>query len=437
VAALIDRVSADDLMSLAADDGIVPMQIGTILMLDTHAVDGTRRIMDALRDRVGRVPRLRQTLELLPPGQGRPIWVDDPTFSLDEHVRVATAGGGNARVLDVAADALTARLPRSRPLWSATIVPEVAPGRTALILVMHHVLADGVAGMHLIDGLMSPEVSARVDDFPRPRPTRAELRREALSGWGRSLTTIPASVRRLAGAVAQVRPGLAHRLGATSLDQPTGARRRIITVSCGLAELHTAAHAQRVTINDVLLAIVARSLARLLRTRGETIDEFTLSVPFSSPAAEGTANSSGVMLLRIPAVGSLSERLRATATLTRAAKLRPRAASTALLGPMFRMLGRLGLYRRFIESQRSIHSIVSNVHGPDRALEFAGIPVVDLIPLSVVAGNITVAFIAASYGGRFTVTVVADPDTCTDLDALAVLLQRELQAAIGATAEVR
>ncbi|MEB0305558.1 hypothetical protein QN345_09550 [Cryobacterium sp. 10I1] len=69
----IDRVSADDLMSLATERGSSPMQVGAVLFLDTRAGLDTEVALGVLADRIRRVPRLRQSLIDVPIGCGRPI----------------------------------------------------------------------------------------------------------------------------------------------------------------------------------------------------------------------------------------------------------------------------------------------------------------------------------------------------------------------------
>jgi diacylglycerol O-acyltransferase len=55
-----------------------------------------------------------------------------------------------------------------------------------------------------------------------------------------------------------------------------------------------------------------------------------------------------------------------------------------------------------------------------------------MIPISIgTSGNVTVAFQAMSYAGRLTVTAVADPDHCLDLDVLAQAVETELDALSG------
>lgn len=76
-----------------------------------------------------------------------------------------------------------------------------------------------------------------------------------------------------------------------------------------------------------------------------------------------------------------------------------------------------------------MHTLTSNVHGPDRPVALAGVPVRSIIPISAgEAGNITVGFIALSYAGTFTITVVADPDGTPDLPVLVTALSDQLDA---------
>ena len=130
--------------------------------------------------------------------------------------------------------------------------------------------------------------------------------------------------------------------------------------------------------------------------------------------------------VRLPTEGSFSARLTATAASTRAAKRHLPGASTAVLAPVFRWLDRLGLYQRFVDHQRVIHTFVSNVRGPEQGLSLLGCPLVDLIPLSLASGNVTVAFTALSYRGQLVITVNADSLTCPDVDRLLKALADEL-----------
>ena len=97
-----------------------------------------------------------------------------------------------------------------------------------------------------------------------------------------------------------------------------------------------------------------------------------------------------------------------------------------MLGPVFRLLAKIGLYQRFINHQRLIHTFVSNIKGPPAPVTLLGCPITDIVPLSVATGNVTVSFTALSYHGSLVITIAADPDTCPDLHYLHQDLQHQL-----------
>lgn len=201
----IFRVTADDLMSLASERGSTPLQVGAVLLLDVRGGLDPARAFDLLARRITAVPRLRQRLVNAPFGCGRPVWVDDPSFIIANHVTSlpCPAPGGESAVLGMAADLIGRRLPRDRPLWAATLVTDTVQGEAALIVVFHHVLADGIGGLAVLASLVDGAGEARVaqgtvepvksipeaatPSFPRPCPSRMRLAVDAALGRIRSL----------------------------------------------------------------------------------------------------------------------------------------------------------------------------------------------------------------------------------------------------------
>jgi len=432
----LERVSTDDLMSLATDHGRVPMQVGAVLILDTSAGVDPAALIGAVERRVPAIPRLRQ--RLVRPGIpfGRPIWVDDPRFRIEDHVSIAQSptSKGMDGLLATAADFLTTRLSSDRPLWAALVVPDIDDGRTGLVIVLHHVLADGVAGLAILAALADDSAGAPEPRFPRPGPSRGQLALDAARGHLVAIRRLPHTLARIGQALAQLGPSLRAHAAESSLNQPTGAPQRFAIVDCDLAAVRNAAHANDATINDVVLSAITGALRHLLVERGEIVDEFVISVPFSSRrvAVNGSlGNQSGAVPIRLPATGAALDRLRAVARITRVEKLSARGASAAVLGPLFRAVARVGLYQWFVDHQRVVHTFVTNLKGPTSALSLGGFPIVDIVPLTIAVGNVTVSFTVLSYTGRLTVTIVSDLTTCPDLDVLRDALAAEFAAITG------
>ena len=171
---LIERASAIDLMELASDFGPLPLQVGAILVFGSGESVAVGEVRDALARRVCAVPRLRQQLVSTPPGCGRPVWVDDPKFDVARHVHeVACSQPGDEGqvLLRAAAEVVTVPLPPSQPLWSATIVTGLAGDACALIVVFHHVLADGMGGLAVLASLIDGAVNVPQQNFPRAKPS--------------------------------------------------------------------------------------------------------------------------------------------------------------------------------------------------------------------------------------------------------------------------
>jgi diacylglycerol O-acyltransferase / wax synthase len=426
----VDRASPADLLSLAADAGSAPMHVGAVLLLDTGSGFDAEAIETVLASRVRAIPRLRQRLVRTPLGCGRPVWVDDPDFDVRRHLWRAAwpVPGDEPALLELTAALLTEPLSRAGPLWRAVLVTTADGARAALIMVLHHVLADGIGGLailaNLVDGAPDPVGLA----FPAAAPSTAELARETWTARLRALGRLPRLAQTTRRVLAEL-PGSPRPAAHCSLNRPTGPRRRIAVARADLARLRATAHGAGGTVNDALLTAITGALHTVLLARNEQVGTLVVSVPVStrrSASATRLGNQVGVMPVALPATGTSGTRLARTAAITRARKGVARGASALPLDSLFRLLGALGVLRWLTEHQRLVHTFVSNLRGPDRPLCLHGTTISGVIPLSATTGNVTVAFTALSYAGTLTVTMIADPDHAPDLATLRTALQTEL-----------
>ena len=160
----------------------------------TTLFEGPAPDYDELRDhiesRLHLVPRFRQKLRFVPFGQGRPVWVDDPQFNLDYHIRhtALPPPGSEEQLRTLAARIFSQRLDRSKPLWEMWLVDGVEGDRFALVTKTHHCLVDGVSGVDITTVLFD------LDREPEPAPepdaldpaARAERRPAARRGAARA-----------------------------------------------------------------------------------------------------------------------------------------------------------------------------------------------------------------------------------------------------------
>ena len=433
----VERASPADLMQLAVDVGPAPMHVGAVVVLGAGPGFSIGHAWQLLGERVCTVPRLRQRLYRAPPGCGRPFWADDPAFDLGHHLtQVPCAAPGDMRaLLEVAAMVLGEPLPRSRPLWSATFVTGLASGGTGLVIVMNHVLADGIGGLAILASLVDesqgglPAAPSAVR-FPAPGPGIGALAADAWAGRARRLARLPATMRTVRQGLAELGGTRMPRpLSPTSLNRPTGPRRRIDVISADLATARSLGQTCGGTVNDVILAAVTGALRELLAGRGEALDAVTVSVPVSARqrAAGGQlGNQVGVMPVSLPAAGGLAARVTQIAAVTRERKRAAPGTSAALLGPLFRLLAHTPLLRWFFNRQRLVHTFVTNMRGPAQPVTFAGAPVRAVIPIPNTTGNVAVTFGALSYAGTLWLTVLSDPAQMADVAVLTAALHRDL-----------
>jgi diacylglycerol O-acyltransferase len=441
---LIDRASAADLMQFATGDGGAAGHIGALLVLDAAPGFRAAEARRVLGERISAVPRLRQRLYRAPPGCGRPYWADDPAFDIDAHVRQVRCPppGDERALLDLAAAQLGEPLPRSRPLWSATFITGLAGGGTGLLVIIDHVLADGIAGLAMLGtlaGQVTDTATARAGQFPAPAPRAREL---AADAWRRRLRQARPTPPRTPGqapGLRRIRAALAELGGArpprrtpvTSLNRPAGPRRHLDVVTVDLAAVRDLGHAHGGTVNDVVLAAVAGALRTLLAARGEQLGEVTITVPVAArPAATGgeLGNQIGIMPVTVPAAGDFGARVTRTAQITRERKSHARGSSATLFVPAFLLLARTGLLRWFTNHQRAIQTFVTNLRGPQHPLTFGDAAVREIIPIPTTTGNVTVTFAAISYAGTLCITILSDPARTPDAPALAAALRHELSA---------
>lgn len=444
----VDRVSSNDLTQLATDVGPVAMNVGALLVL---AADGAapQRLRATLAERVMAIPRMRQRLEPVPRGLGRPVWVDVTDFDprIQIRSRSCPAPGDRAALLDLATSLVIEPLPRDRPLWRAAIVTGLADGGCALVVVLHHVLADGIGGLAMLATLAdpagdSPPVSSAEGgsdghpgrpDRPARRPSTRSLAEDRLAESRRSLRATAKTLHRLGAARREL--GHAPAAPRTSLNRATGPRRHVEVVDTDLAEIRSVAHRLGATVNDVLLVATTAAMLSILDQRGERVPALVVSVPIStrtSTTTDNLGNEVGVMPVTVPVTGALPDRLAQVAQATAARRGQARGSSAALIGPAFRALARLHVFGWFVDRQRLVNTFLTNLRGPGAPVSLAGAPIRAIVPITVTAGNVTVAFAALSYDGTLTVSVITDPDRVPEHRALALALDRHLAALIAA-----
>ena len=441
----LTRLRMDELVNAWVADRFTPFQIALLGVFDARPFllsDGTLdvpRVRRELVARARRVEALRRRVVWTRFGEGMPVWAPDPAFDPDRHIEGATLPVG-ADLVTWAADRIVRPLPLDRPLWRAEIVGGLPGERFALIVVVHHVAADGRAGVALAGSLLDRAPDAAPSEVPVPAalplPSHADLIRDRLRGQaaalrrarpfsGNGLHRLRVLVRQFRDASADLRT----RTSETSLPRQVGPTRRLAVVREPLDELRRAGHALGGTVNDLLLASVSGGLRALRGARGEDVAALTLRT--SVPAATGAGHqASGIMLVDLP-IGEPDplRRLAAIHATTAAAKKRLYGGAGDVT-EVFHLpipLARVGMrwMRRFGGTR--VNLFVTDVPGPVQPLWLAGARMLEAVPVAPLVQHVGLGVAALSYAGQLAVSVHAD-GSVADLQLLADGIAADLAA---------
>ncbi|SEH66531.1 acyltransferase, WS/DGAT/MGAT [Mycolicibacterium rutilum] len=425
-------------------DRHVSLAIGAIAVLAGPMPD-FETLTTELAHRITSVPRFRQILRTQPLDLGAPQWVDDDSLDISHHVRRAAVPrpGDDAALFRWAADVMEHRLDRDRPLWECWVVEGLAHNRWAILIKIHHCIADGVAATHLLsrlcDGFSDSAFEPEAPTAPRgPRLPALTLNPMdwLTTAWRTSCGVTSATAQALHGAL-DLAGGLLRPAATSSLTGPVTDMRRYATVEVSLHDVETICQRFGVTVNDVALAAITDSFRTMLLRRGEQPHRTSLRtlVPVSvrsRDAADRADNRVSVMLPFLPVEKSdpIQQLQTVHARMTRAKGSGQRQAGNVLISAAnaipfpitawaVRTLTRL--------PQRGVVTLATNVPGPRRRMKVLGREVIRLLPIPPLALQLRTGIAILSYADHLAFGIIGDYDATPDVDELAVGIERAVK----------
>lgn len=169
-----DRLSWGDTVFLHLEREGMPLNVASVCIFA-----GQITFADCLKFVESKLPLLPRYLKRVVPaafGIGLPTWEYDPQFELKRHMREVTLKVGTENELKALAGALFSEvMDRRHPLWDMTVVRGLKGDRTGVILRLHHCMADGLAGIALMNALLdanpaAPLLPKRMPKLRVPRP---------------------------------------------------------------------------------------------------------------------------------------------------------------------------------------------------------------------------------------------------------------------------
>ncbi len=446
-----DRLSPLDASFLHIEDHVSHMHIASVAIFEGPPPPFAD-IVDMVDAKLDLVPRYRQRVRFVPFELGRPVWVDDPHFNIEYHLRhtALPSPGGESELRKLVGRVMAQQLDRSKPLWEIWVVEGLEDGRWAILSKTHHALVDGVAGTDLLAVVMdlSPETTRpeRSEWVPRPMPSGLELMVDALENIARSpyeqLRAARAQtrvVRRVAGYALDVvgglfaLSGLVRPMPLSSLNGPLGPHRRYAWATTSVDDIKRVRKGLGGTFNDVVLAAITNGFRELLMSRDEDVERVVRTlVPVSVRPRDtsGKAIGDGTLENRVSAMFAELPvdiedpvlRLHTISAQMKDLKDSKQAvageALTSMSGFAPPMLLALGMRLATRAGQRNVNTVTTNVPGPQFPLYAAGRRMIRAFPYVPLGGQIRLGIAIFSYDGEVNFGITGDYDTTEDIDVL-------------------
>ncbi len=443
-------------------DPLLRSTVTSVWLLDSTP---EREQMDAVVNRmISRLPRLRQRVIDDPNGIATPRWEDDPHVEASYHYRWVRLPGSQPNIDDVLVHAqhLASRsFDKDRPLWGIEVVEGLAEQRAALVMTVHHAIADGLGMVNMLQHMveLSPDDAAD-GEAPSPSPAtptspmhatgRSVTRRvseEAKTSVRLGRATMRSAVGFLRDPVSTTRSAVRTTASVASVVKPaprplsplmtarsmTPAFR---TLTVPLDELKIAARTVGGTINDAFVSSVLDGLDRYHRRLGFGCEAIRMAMPVSVRTSGNAGLASNQFVparIELP-LGQISAADRMVDTSARLSTVRDEPALPHM-SDISAMIGRLGPAASAAivgGMMKGVDVTTSNVPGPPFPVWVGHAKVDEFFafgPLAGAAINITLF----SYDGVLHLGVNLDARAVTDPSLLLDCLQSGLDATLALT----
>jgi diacylglycerol O-acyltransferase len=443
-----DRLSWGDTVFLNLEREGMPLNVASVCMFEGEVSLG--ECLRFVESKLPLIPRYLKRVVPEPFGLGLPSWEYDPEFNLRRHVHeVALRHGTDKELKALAARLFSKVMDRRHPLWDMTLVRGLKGDRTGLVIRLHHCLADGIAGVSLMNVLL--DASPKVPRLPRKKlRIRAPLcSRAPLDSLAKGfLDSYSEFVKRILSACADLL-SIAERAAATQGNSGTvdfsgllpeiaasTERLRFNVVYRGpqkfawaeipLEEVKAIRKKCGTSVNDVLLALVTATIRRYSELHGDRVKGrlLRMMVPVNlrgndSPSELG--NRISIVPVTIPLdFRSPRKLLSAVHRRTEFLKSTHAAELVSLAGGLIGILpSALQVFAGPLMSQLPItpfNMVCTNVPGPQQPLYLLGHRMLRWYPYVPVGGEMAVNCAILSYDGNvffgFSGDVHAAPDLC-------------------------
>ena len=413
------RVSSLDAGMLYAETPEMPMHTMGVLILEPPGGPIFEVMRRVIEERLHLLAPFRRRLVEDPLQLGDPHWIEDPDFSLENHLRRAAipSPGSMRELAEFVGDAASRLLDRSKPLWELQLVEGLEGGKVAVVAKIHHAAMDGGRLVALIGVLLdlTPDGHTMPPADDEWTPDREPSFWWLAADTARALATKPlGALRSIADvgrydpqealshtAAAKATPPSCSRLRRHPLNGALSPQRVVAMADVAFDDVKAIKNAFGTTVNDVVLAASCGALRSWLRAHGGLPERpLVANVPVTvrTEGEDEAGNRVSMILVHLPVqTDDPVERLMAIRSETRRAKEQHGSAK----GDVFRQATDLltnvtvpWLLTHAVEVYSRSHLadrlpflwnlVISNLPGPPIPLYCAGAKLLRLYPFGPV-----------------------------------------------------
>ncbi|HUK26534.1 MAG TPA: wax ester/triacylglycerol synthase family O-acyltransferase [Terriglobales bacterium] len=450
-----DRLSWGDTVFLHLEREGMPLNVASVCMFEGQVP--FEDCVQFVESKLPAIPRYLKRVVSAPLGIGLPSWEYDPAFDLRRHVRKVTLKHGTDTELKAVAGKLFSQvMDRQHPLWDITLVQGLKGNRTGLIIRLHHCLADGIAGVGIMNVLLdaspeAPRLRKKKLRFqvPKPRDPLTSLTSgfvDSYSDFMRRILSALADLLNMAERAAasggsffpaeelsNLLPELSAFTERLRFNIPYCGPQKFAWADIPLAEVKAICHTFGTSVNDVILALVTATVRRYVELHGDPVKErlFRMMVPVNLRGKD-SASELGNRISLVPVTVPLDIRdpqklLVAVHRRTEFLKHAHAAELVSLTG------GLIGMFPTALQALAGpavsrlpitpFNLVCTNVPGPQYPLYLLGHKMLTWYPYVPVGGEMAVNCAVLSYDGSIFFGFSGDVHAAPDLRRLEELLK--------------
>jgi len=459
------QLTPNDLLFIGGELPNVYQHSAGLVMLDARGRPGFgfESYRRYLEERVANVPHFHWRLHEVPLGLDMPYWVKDENFSFANHIRrIAVPSPGDREALSELCAYLYCRhLDHNHPLWETWFIEGLADGQFAVFNKLHHALMDGQGAIKLGEILCDFEPDAEpnpVDpEIAQSRPGSIPTRWQESLNLARRYSRLPAQMGREIYDL--VLPTFSKRLKRGSREDgkaplpiahfntDISADRGFVFGSIALEDIKAVKDYFQVTVNDVVLGLVAGSLRAYLLHLGKLPDEHLRTSIGVSLRQEGDSTLVNKVTTASVTLATLTtdpvERLQAIAEESNRVKAQARGGGKGFLEfiqvlPPFLVKAMMGLSPpEQVINLGGANLMVSNARGSSRPMYQGGARQSASYPMAILARGMALNITCVSYAGHIDFGITYEPSLFPEpwsmIEGLSVTLDEYLALSGGST----